>query len=228
MKEKSCRKAKLCITNKPSHQAKKSSIDKNKIFDIALLADEFWNNVEEEKKKTKKATKPRATTPLIGKEKPAKVKESTIRRGSKQRFQNKYFHEKFKETMAKKPIKRRQNSVGGYSKTKREPSTTQNKLVHKVIANKRPKKIVKKVYIRNSYSPIQISSPRNEKKVVQKFNDQQIDFEPISTALYIDNKSVPKENQNDDSTLQLIVDDKETYNIHPRDEEGLIEGRYGN
>lgn len=122
--------AKLCIKNKPSHQAKKSSIDKNKIFDIALLADEFWNNVDEEKKKTKKAIKPRAGTPLVEKASfPAKMKVKKLRRGSKQRFQNKYFHEKFKETIVKKNVKSRQNSVGNMSKTKRELSGTRNKLV---------------------------------------------------------------------------------------------------
>ena len=98
-------------------------------------------------------------------------------------------------------------------------------MLNKAVASKKPKKISRQAQERRYYSPIQNSSPKDEKKQKYEFNNQQIDFEPDNKFIYVENKLIPNDGQNVDSTLQLTVDDKETYNMHPKDEEGLLERR---
>ena len=208
----------------PSHHVRKPSLNKNDLKGITQLADDFWNNIDKEKK-MKKAVKPRAGTPQM--KNPVfstKIKINTIRRGSNNRFQNKYFHEKFKESISKRSAKSRQNSVTYMSKSKREISNPRNKVGGKTIINKKVKKISKSPKDGYFYSSMHNKLPLND-KIDKNSKAQQHKFEQDDKQYLIDNQLLPSEEQNIDSTLQLTLDDKETFNIHPKDEEGLLEGR---
>ena len=196
----------------------------NNLIEITQLADEFWNNLDKEKEKKKNnKVKPRSGTPQVQKTVfPKKLKINTIRRGSKSRFQNTYFHEKFKESIAKRQVKSRQSSVSSYSKTKGS-SYGKSKVGGKTIGNKKVKKVVRKGKEPHIYSPIHdLNSREREGK---RFKEQKFYFEQEAKQNTVENQLVTGDDQNIDTTLQLTLDDKETFNIHPKDGNGLYEGR---
>ena len=186
------------------------------IHGIAKYADEFWDNLEEEKKKTRGLNKERAHTPLN--ERITFSTKMKLKAAKNTRKSNHNQDEKPKNTNAKVPLQRKYNS-NSVSAAKREIIAS-NRIGKKNVQGKDEskdkiedkEKLVESQY----YSPIQNrESSKEDKDVTPKYEDQNFWYDPVQSIN--NNDFHTQETQNIDSTLHLTMDDKEILNVNWED-----------
>lgn len=185
---------------------KRNNFDESGLLQIA---DEFWDNLEQEKQKSRKENNGRHRTPVSERTTFAtKMKAKNMRR-PQSKTGNQYFQNKFKHSAAYKPAKRSRSRSNEKGVVKRVISTPQE------IGMKSPTplKITKGKSIPQEadyYSPIQ-KTPHADSapiKITNEYIDQNFDFEKKAKQVNERIEIHPEAHPNIDSTLHLTMDEK--------------------
>lgn len=197
-REKSLLKSRQCLNTQRSKQ-NQSIVDENQ---ISKLADEFWDNLEQEKKKTRKINNVKERIPISERTTfSTKMKASTSRH-SKPRVTNKHFQNKFKNTMDHK--QRNEDKIISKTKPKSKRVISHPREIGRIQTKKISKRNTRRPSEEKYYSPIRISPKNNEteKRNKNEYDDQNFEFDAQAHA---PNASIDRADtaQNPDSTLQL-------------------------
>lgn len=215
------------VQSKPKVVKKESKkIEHPDIDNLVLLADEFWDNVEQQKQTVpkhkvekssgvKRITKPvlRERTPVAERTTFTTRMKAQTARGTKTNSINQNLHDKFKKSKVFNPVRSKKSNSRGRQTPRRVISTPRDigiKSNLPLMASKSHKNRDDAAY----YSPIQ-REPKPSSALINEINtysDHNFDFGTVEAAKneILENKQ-PVENP--DSTLQLTIDEKE---IQPR------------